>query len=171
MECNKEEAFRVKGIAESLMVKKDFPTARRIALKAQHLYNDLENVSQMLTVCDVHCAADKKPFRTEMDWYGILQIEEMAFEATIKKQYRKFALQLHPDKNQFPGAESAFKLIMDAQTVLLDKGKLSLHDTKCKAFRSEPAQRYCPPKEGNPQFKLNWLQSSSQAIATAGLST
>uniref|UniRef100_A0A6N2K195 Uncharacterized protein n=1 Tax=Salix viminalis TaxID=40686 RepID=A0A6N2K195_SALVM len=60
---NKEEAFRVKGIAESLMVKKDFPTARRIALKAQHLYNDLENVSQMLTVCDVHCAADKKTIR------------------------------------------------------------------------------------------------------------
>ncbi|KAG5240877.1 DNAJ heat shock N-terminal domain-containing protein [Salix suchowensis] len=149
-----EEAFRVKGIAESLMVKKDFPTARRIALKAQHLYNDLENVSQMLTVCDVHCAADKKPFRTEMDWYGILQIEEMAFEATIKKQYRKFALQLHPDKNQFPGSESAFKLIMDAQTVLLDKGKRSLHDTKCKAFRSEPAQRYCPPKKATQNSNL-----------------
>uniref|UniRef100_A0A6N2K6Q5 J domain-containing protein n=1 Tax=Salix viminalis TaxID=40686 RepID=A0A6N2K6Q5_SALVM len=82
-----------------------------------------------------------------MDWYGILQIEETADEATIKKQYRKFALQLHPDKNQFPGAESAFKLIMDAQTVLLDKGKRSLHDTKCKAFRSKPAQRYCPPKK------------------------
>ena len=63
MECNKEEAFRVKGIAKSLMVKKDFPTARRIALKARQLYNDLENVSQMLTVCDVHCAADKKTFR------------------------------------------------------------------------------------------------------------
>ncbi|KAF9677961.1 hypothetical protein SADUNF_Sadunf08G0162400 [Salix dunnii] len=145
MECNKEEAFRVKGIAESLMVKKDFPTARRIALKAHQLYNDLENVSQMLTVCDVHCAADKKPFGTEMDWYGILQIEETADEATIKKQYRKFALQLHPDKNQFPGAESAFKLIMDAQTVLLNKGKRSLHDINCKAFRSKLAQQYCPP--------------------------
>jgi curved DNA-binding protein CbpA len=29
----------------------------------------------------------------------------------IKKQYRKFALQLHPDKNKFSGAEAAFKLI------------------------------------------------------------
>jgi curved DNA-binding protein CbpA len=147
MECNKEEAFRVKGIAESLMVKKDFPTARRTALKAQQLYNDLENVSQMLTVCDVHCAADKKPFGTEMDWYGILQTEETADEATIKKQYRKFALRLHPDKNQFPGAESAFKLIMDAQKVLLDKGKRSLHDIKRKAFMSKPAQQYWPPQK------------------------
>ncbi|KAJ6722070.1 DNAJ HEAT SHOCK AMINO-TERMINAL DOMAIN PROTEIN [Salix viminalis] len=146
MDCNKEEAFRAKGVAKSLMVKKDFPTARRILLRAQQLYRDLENISQMLTVCDVHCTAEKKLLGTDMDWYGILQIEETADEATIKKQYRKFALQLHPDKNQFPGAESAFKLIMDAQTVLLDKGKRSLHDIKHKASMRKPAPPYRTPQ-------------------------
>ncbi|KAJ8766394.1 hypothetical protein K2173_022453 [Erythroxylum novogranatense] len=133
MDCNREEAIRAKGIAESKMQSKDFVSARRFALKAQQLYKDLDNISQILMVCDVHCAAEKKLFGNEMDWYGILQIEQTADEALIKKQYRKFALQLHPDKNRFPGAEAAFKLIGEAQRVLLDKGKRSLHDIKRKA--------------------------------------
>ncbi|CAK7332885.1 unnamed protein product [Dovyalis caffra] len=179
MECNKEEAFRAKGIAESLMVKKEFLAARRIGLKAQQLYKDLDNISQMLTVCDVHCAAEKKVLGTEMDWYGILQIEETADEATIKKQYRKFALQLHPDKNQLPGAESAFKLIMDAQTVLLDKGKRSLHDIKRKASLSKPAPPYRPPQKAtyssnfsgvNPHYRQS-QQPASQRDSCNGRPT
>ncbi|KAJ6889904.1 DNAJ heat shock N-terminal domain-containing protein [Populus alba x Populus x berolinensis] len=179
MECNKDEAFRAKGVAESLMVKKDFPTARRILLKAQQLYKDLENISQMLTVCDVHCTADKKLLGTDMDWYGILQIEETADEATIKKHYRKFALQLHPDKNQFPGAESAFKLIMDAQTVLLDKGKRSLHDIKRKASMSKPAPPYRPQQKAshcsnftgfNPHYRQS-QQPTSQHDSSNGRPT
>lgn len=144
MECNKEEAIRAKGIAESKMQSKDFDAARKIALKAQQLYKDLDNISHMLMVCDVHCAADKKLFGNEMDWYGILQIEQTAEEATIKKQYRKFALLLHPDKNKFPGAEAAFKLIGEAQRVLLDKEKRTMHDIKRKASVSKPAPTYRP---------------------------
>lgn len=52
------------------------------------------------------------------DWYKVLQIDRNDNDAIIKKQYKKFALQLHPDKNKFAGAESAFKLIGEAQRVL-----------------------------------------------------
>ncbi|KAK9664280.1 hypothetical protein RND81_14G030500 [Saponaria officinalis] len=64
------------------------------------------------------------------DWYAILQVEQTADETLIKKQYRKFALLLHPDKNQFAGAEAAFKLIGEAQRILLDKEKRAIHDMK-----------------------------------------
>ncbi|GMH28447.1 hypothetical protein Nepgr_030290 [Nepenthes gracilis] len=84
----------------------------------------------MLCVCDVHCSAANKVLMNEMDWYGILQIELTADEALIKKQYRKFALLLHPDKNKFAGAEAAFKLIGEAQRVLLDKDKRTFYDMK-----------------------------------------
>ncbi|GAB4851220.1 hypothetical protein Ancab_030516 [Ancistrocladus abbreviatus] len=133
MECNKEEAIRAKGIAEQKMESKDFLAARKFALKAQQLHPDLENVSQMLCVCDVHCSAENKMLGNEMDWYGILQVEQTADEALIKKQYRKFALLLHPDKNKFAGAEAAFKLIGEAQRVLLDKDKRSFFDMKRRA--------------------------------------
>lgn len=132
MECNKDEAIRAKEIAESKMMKNDFEGARKIALKARKLFPDLENVSQLLTVCDVHCSAQKKIYGAEMDLYGILQVESLADEATIRKQYRKLAFVLHPDKNKFPGAEAAFKLIGQANMVLSDKGKRYLHDFKCR---------------------------------------
>ncbi|KAE8725897.1 hypothetical protein F3Y22_tig00008013pilonHSYRG00169 [Hibiscus syriacus] len=109
MDCNEDEAIRARDIAEQKMQNKGFSGAPRVASKAQQLCQDLENISQMIVVCDVHCAAEKRLFGDGMDWYAILKVEPTADEATIKKQYRKFALQFHPDKNKFPGAEAAFK--------------------------------------------------------------
>ncbi|XP_038995110.1 uncharacterized protein LOC120119372 [Hibiscus syriacus] len=147
MDCNKEEAIRARDIAEQKMQNKDFSGALRVASKAQQLCQELENISQMIVVCDVHCAAEKRLFGDGMDWYAILKVEPTADEATIKKQYRKFALQLHPDKNKFPGAEAAFKLIGDAQRALLDQGKSSTHDMKRKVTvnRPSPAAACRPP--------------------------
>ncbi|KAL4202570.1 hypothetical protein AMTRI_Chr02g221760 [Amborella trichopoda] len=138
MECNKEEALRAKGIAEKKMEKKDFVGAKKIILKAQQLCSDLENLPQMLSVCEVHCSAEVKVGGSEIDWYGILQVEQTADDNLIKKQYRKLALLLHPDKNKFSGAESAFKLIGEAMRVLSDRGKRSLHDMKIRAYMSNP---------------------------------
>ena len=72
MECNKEEAVRAKSIAENKMLNKDFSGAQKIVLKAQQLYPDLENVPQMLTICEVHCSAEVKANR-ETDWYGFFK--------------------------------------------------------------------------------------------------
>ncbi|KAL5785320.1 hypothetical protein ACOSQ2_007712 [Xanthoceras sorbifolium] len=162
MECNKEEAIRAKGIAENKMKNNDFAGARKIALKAQQLYHDLENISQMIMVCDVHCSAEKKLLGNEMDWYGILQVEQTADEASIRKQFRKQALQLHPDKNKFPGAETAFKLIGEAHRVLSDKGKRSLHDMKHKASTSRPAPSYQPRSNFRSDVKGLNIQHQKQ---------
>ncbi|KAF7837165.1 DnaJ-like subfamily B member 12 isoform A [Senna tora] len=159
MDCNREEALRAKVIAEKKMESKDFTGARKIALKAQQLYPDLENIAQMLIVCEVHCSAEQKLFGNEMDWYGILKVEQTADEATIKKQYRKFALQLHPDKNKFAGAEAAFKLIGEAQGVLLDKNKRAMLDMRCRFPVNRTARSYHPAQKvhtnSNPGFQNN----------------
>ncbi|KAL5541781.1 hypothetical protein UlMin_009491 [Ulmus minor] len=161
MDCNKEEAIRAKGIVEKKMQMKDFVGARKIALKAQNLYPDLENIAQMLLVCNVHCSSEQKLYATEMDWYGILQVEEKADEITIKKQFKKFALLLHPDKNKFPGAEAAFKLVGEAQRVLLDKEKRALHDMRRNVTISRPAAApYCPPQQANGHFRNVVLNNS-----------
>ncbi|KAJ7980192.1 DnaJ domain containing protein [Quillaja saponaria] len=155
MDCNKDEAIKAKSIAEQKMQNKDFLGARKIALKAQQLYPDLENIAQMLMVCDVHCSAEKKLSGSEMDWYGILQIEQTSNEATIKKQYRKFALQLHPDKNKFAGAEAAFKLIGEAQRILLDKDKRATYDMiRRKASVNKTAVPYHPPQKASTNFSF-----------------
>ncbi|XP_026449007.1 uncharacterized protein LOC113349276 [Papaver somniferum] len=159
MECNKEEAVRAKELAEKKMDSKDYVGARMMVFKAQKLYPSIENVSQMLTVCEVHCSAEHKVVGSEPDWYGILQIEQTADEASIKKQFRKLALQLHPDKNKFPGAEAAFKLIGEAQRFLCDQSKRSQFDQKRKTMRpgqqrqsqNQPSRNNYPSKQhSNP---------------------
>ncbi|TVU24974.1 hypothetical protein EJB05_27446, partial [Eragrostis curvula] len=130
-ESNREEAFRAREIAAKKIENKDFVGAQKIALKAQKLFPELENVSQLLTICKVHCAAEAK-VNGEMDWYGILEVEAAADEASIRKQYRKLAFSLHPDKNSFAGAEAAFKLVAEAHSILCDQGRRRSYDTKRK---------------------------------------
>jgi curved DNA-binding protein CbpA len=83
----------------------------------------------MISTLDVHLASESK-IDGESDWYRILSLTTWADEEEVKKQYRKLALQLHPDKNKSVGAEAAFKLISEAWSVLSDKSRKMLYDQK-----------------------------------------
>ncbi|CAN6970115.1 uncharacterized protein LOC103837329 [Brassica rapa] len=139
MDCNKEEASRAKALAENMMLRGDFPKAQKLVMKAQRLFSGLDSLPQMLAVCDVHCSADQKINGLE-NWYGILQVKHFSDDAAIKKQYRKLALLLHPDKNKFAGAEAAFKLVGEANRLLADKEKRSQYDIK-RRINSQVASR------------------------------
>ncbi|XP_023769940.1 uncharacterized protein LOC111918512 [Lactuca sativa] len=158
MDANREEALRAKQIAEKKMENKEFSAALKIAQKAQQLYPELENISQLILVCEVHISSEKKSFGSDKDWYSILKIDPSSDDLSIKKQYRKLALVLHPDKNKFSGSTDAFKLIGEAQRVLLDPEKRTLHDNKRRAFsttnwapRQQPVVRQ-PQHSWNPVF-------------------
>ncbi|XWS64843.1 hypothetical protein CRYUN_Cryun05aG0039100 [Craigia yunnanensis] len=172
MECNKEEAVRARGIAEQKMQNDDFEGAKRFALKAQKLFPELENISQLLTVCDVHYCAKHKLYGSEMDWYGILQIEQSADESSIKKQYRKLALLLHPDKNKFAGAEAAFKLVGEANRILTDQTRRSQYDMKCRiSVKTAPKATSHQPNRAssvNSQFEFtnNYQNGPSKFTAS-----
>lgn len=150
MECNKDEALRAKQIAENKMQSGDFEGALKFATKAKRLFPEVQNIAQILTVCEVHCAAQNKLSGSNMDWYEILQTERFADEVTIKKQYRKLALLLHPDKNKSAGAEAAFKLIGEANRTLSDQTKRFAYDSRIRGLVGTtvpPSQRfwtYCP---------------------------
>ncbi|KAF3589799.1 hypothetical protein F2Q69_00032313 [Brassica cretica] len=95
MNINRDEALRAQGLAEALMQKSDYTSARKLAIKAHSMDSTLDNISHMTMVCEVHCAATEKTLgNNEMDWYGILQVDVNADDAIIKKQYRKLALLL-----------------------------------------------------------------------------
>ncbi|KAJ1275921.1 hypothetical protein BS78_05G173200 [Paspalum vaginatum] len=132
MECNREEAVRARRIAIKKLEKRDFSGAQKVALQAQRLYPELENLSQLLTVCKVYCAAEAKINRC-LDWYGILQVEITADDAIIRKQYNELVFWLHPNKNILPGAEDAFKLVSEAHTILCGHVKRSRYNIKRQA--------------------------------------
>lgn len=84
----------------------------------------------------------------EQDLYKILGVSRTADAETIKKAYRKLALQYHPDKN--PGdkkAEEKFKQINHAYEVLSDPKKRALYDEfgevgLREGFDAERARQY-----------------------------
>ncbi|CAG7878350.1 unnamed protein product [Brassica rapa] len=156
MDCNKEEATRAINVAEEKMRCGDFVGAQKLVMKAQRLFPELENVQKLLAVCDVHSSADKK-IKGLDDWYGILQVQPSADSDTIKKQYRKLCLLLHPDKNKFPGAEAAFKFVGEANRWLSDQIKRTQYDVR---YRSHSL---FASRESN----ANSLRNSSSANAAA----
>jgi len=62
------------------------------------------------------------------DYYEILSITKTATDVQIKAAYRKMALKFHPDKNQAPEAEEAFKKVSEAYTCLSNAQEREFYD-------------------------------------------
>lgn len=70
--------------------------AKKFALKPQNLFPAFKGIATL----DVHLAAEMKIIG-DSDWYALLSVNASTDDETVKKQYRKFVLQLHPDKFNF----------------------------------------------------------------------
>jgi molecular chaperone DnaJ len=66
---------------------------------------------------------------SKRDYYEILEVPKDADEGTIKKSYRKIAMQFHPDRNpDNKVAEDKFKEAAEAYEVLSDPDKRAKYD-------------------------------------------
>ncbi|VVB12415.1 unnamed protein product [Arabis nemorensis] len=149
MECNKEEAVRAMDIAKRKVTENDYNGAKKFAEKAQNLYPKLEGLKQVSMMIDVYIVAGNKISGGESDWYGILGVDPLADDEVVKKQYKKLALLLHPDKNKCKGAEEAFKLVSEAWCLLSDKVKRIAYDQKRKSKQVKPRKSRKPKQPPN----------------------
>ena len=62
------------------------------------------------------------------NYYEILGVDRTASDEEIKKQYKKLALRLHPDKNHAPQATEAFKKVAQTLACLTDPNKRKIYD-------------------------------------------
>lgn len=127
-----EEARRLKTIAETKFTNSNLKSALKHAKKAHRLSPKLEGLSSMLTALKTLRVASKTQNSDITDWYKILQVEPFSHMNSIKKQYKKLALVLHPDKNPFLGCEEAFKLVAEGFRVLSDKIRRKEYDLRLR---------------------------------------
>ncbi|KAJ9181870.1 hypothetical protein P3X46_005917 [Hevea brasiliensis] len=105
-----------------------------------------------LSTCSISCAHRHpcRPVKSHfIDWYRLLGVEEDADTDVIRKRYHKLALQLHPDKNEHPKAEIAFKLVLEAYSCLSD-------NVKRRAFNLERGKNFCFECNGVPYIRCNF---------------
>ncbi|KAL1206686.1 Chaperone protein dnaJ 49 [Cardamine amara subsp. amara] len=147
MECNKDEAKRAMDIAERKITEKDYNGAKKFANKAQNLFPNLDGLKQLLMTVEVYISGEKK-IAGEADWYGILGVDPCVEDEALRKQYRKLALMLHPDKNKCKGADGAFNLLSEAWSLLSDSSKRKSYNDKRQVKGSQ--QRYPTTHSGIP---------------------
>ncbi|KAF8115073.1 hypothetical protein N665_0030s0114 [Sinapis alba] len=149
---DKDEAKRALDIAAKKLSENDYVGTKHFLNKAQNLYPELDGLKQVLMMLNVYISGTiKTSGGNQADWYGVL----------VKRQYKKLALLLHPDKNMFHGAEGAFKLLLHAWSLLSDRAERLLYDER----RMKP-----PPSEQDTGFSNYGNTSASNKDAPMKLS-
>jgi molecular chaperone DnaJ len=72
-----------------------------------------------------------------MDYYNILGVDRSASQEDIKKAYRKLSKKYHPDISKESDAETKFKEISEAYSILGDENKKSQYDRYGSASGSQ----------------------------------
>ncbi|KAK4795393.1 hypothetical protein SAY86_013387 [Trapa natans] len=145
----RNEAERLLGLAEKLLLSRDLNGSREFAHLAQESEPLLEGSDQILAIVDVLLSAERR-VNNQYDWYAILQIDRKTDDQNlIKRQYRRLALLLHPDKNKYPYADQAFQFVAASWAILSDPGKKSSFDRELGFFtevaRAQTESRPPPP--------------------------
>lgn len=105
----------------------DSPT--RLRQRRQNSHNNSNNTDTNATHSYTRDQLDLvKRLNKCKNFYQVLNVSRDATDSIIKRAYKRLALQLHPDKNQAPGAAEAFKLLANAVAVLTDERRRKDYD-------------------------------------------
>ncbi|KAL8138736.1 hypothetical protein V2J09_004737 [Rumex salicifolius] len=138
---SEEEAIRLKILAEKKFNSSNLSSALKYAERAHRLCPAVEGVSEMAATFRIlHAAENAANSDSDTDWYRILDLDPFSNINSIKKQYKRLALILHPDKNSLEASGEAFKLVNDAFQVLSDRVRRKELDMKLRvALQAEAA--------------------------------
>ncbi|KAL8464740.1 hypothetical protein ACS0TY_034302 [Phlomoides rotata] len=138
------EALRWLTIAEKLLSARDLMGSKTLATQARESDPTLTLADQMLAVVDTLLAGDRRVGNNHQDWYAILRLTPQQGQEPelIAAQYQNLSILLNPQKNKFPFTEQAFRLTVDAWTVLSNPSMKWMYDKElsfyCQLQREQP---------------------------------
>lgn len=150
------EALRWLTIAEKLLSARDLMGSKSFATRARDSDPTLSPADQILAVVDTLLAGDRRIGNNQQDWYAILRLtpQQGRESEVIAGQYRNLAIILNPQKNKFPFADQAFRLVVDAWSVLSNPTRKSLYDKEISFYSQPPPppqqQQQLPDPFSNP---------------------
>ncbi|XP_055831572.1 uncharacterized protein LOC129900584 [Solanum dulcamara] len=134
---NRSEALRFLSIAEKLLTNRDLVGSKSFVTRARESDPTIAPATdQILGIVDTLNAGDKRINNHHFDYYSILQIPHNQTQNVdfIAEQYRRFALLLNPQNNSFPFSDQAFRLVVDAFSVLSNPMRKSMYDKELGFF-------------------------------------
>ncbi|XP_051144115.1 uncharacterized protein LOC127260424 [Andrographis paniculata] len=151
MTTTRAEALRWLSIAEKLLSARDLVGSKSFATRARDADPTLSPADQILAVTDTILAGDMRIGNNLQDLYAILRLtpQQGRDAELIARQYRSLALILNPQKNNFPFAEHAFALVLEAWSVLSNPSRKMLYDKEL-AFYLQSQQPHQTDLFGNP---------------------
>ncbi|KAG6432998.1 hypothetical protein SASPL_104600 [Salvia splendens] len=146
------EALRWLTISEKLLSARDLMGSKSFATRARDSDPTLTPADQILAVVDTLLAGDRRIANNQEDWYAILRLTPQQGREleVVASQYRSLAFVLNPQNNKFPFADQAFRLVVDAWSVLSNPTRRSLYDREI-SFYLHPQ----PDPHSNPLLPLN----------------
>ena len=129
-----KDLLEQRNAEQKIISSNDYTGARFNLLKAQQLFPAIDNISSMMTVCDMLSASNMTVPGYGIDYYWVLQLTPYSTMDAVKSRYQWLLTLLQPIKKTFPGTELALKLVADAFSILSDHEKRSAYDLKRKAF-------------------------------------
>ncbi|KAL8540525.1 hypothetical protein ACS0TY_001960 [Phlomoides rotata] len=153
------EALRWLTIAEKLLSARDLMGSKSFATRARDSDPTLTPADQILAVVDTLLAGDRRIGNNQQDWYAILRLtpQQGRESELIATQYRNLAILLNPQKNKFPFAEQAFRLTVDAWTVLSNPSRKSMYDKELSFYFQPHQQQPDPFINPNPALHQNFI--------------
>ncbi|CAM5168921.1 unnamed protein product [Eretmochelys imbricata] len=91
-------------------------------LSAGGRYQPSQEVARLLALADVP--------EEELNPFQVLGLEATASDSELKKAYRQLAVLVHPDKNEHPRAEEAFKVLRAAWDIVSNPEKRKEYEIK-----------------------------------------
>ncbi|KZV50945.1 hypothetical protein F511_13142 [Dorcoceras hygrometricum] len=170
------EAMRWLNISEKLLSGRDLMGSKSFATRARDADPTLAPAEEILTIVDTLLVGDSRIRNNQQDWYSILRLTPQQGQDSelVAARYRNLALILNPQRSKYPLAEEAFRLVVDAWSVLSNPSRKAIYDKELSFyFHAHQQQQQPDPFHKHsttmPQNFIFFGSGDSSTVAQPGI--